>query len=80
MNEHAHLAISGSDACVNPRILCWVSWRKWVVLVRTSSPSGQMFHFSYQAEKRKDVKSSVYNVLLFKKKNHYCGAVIKTLE
>lgn len=70
---HAHLvqAISGSDACVNPRILCWVSWRKWGVLVRASRPSAQIFHFSYEAEKKKrhDVQSSEYTVLFFK---NYC--------
>lgn len=67
---YAHLvqAISGSDACVNPRILCWVSWRKWGVLVRASSPSAQTFLFSYEAEKKKglDVQPFEYTVLFFK--------------
>lgn len=66
---YAHLvqAISGSDACVNPRILCWVSWRKWGVLVRASSPSAQMFHFSYEAGKKKElnVQSFEYTVPFF---------------
>lgn len=75
---YAHLvqAISGSDACVNPRILCWVSWWKWGVLVRASIPSAQMFHFSYESEKKKglDVQSFEYTVLFFKN----ARAVIKT--